>query len=255
VEIPVSESPFPNLLHPHTVSDFTAVFRTWLEEAHQRARKLQDQRQDWANATSFGTDRYQRLLHTAGGLTHSLNGLEFVRDTQKGTQSLLFRLPHVVLYVLRVEGNNPRGRIRQTGRLRRELLADDSVVCPEADSTDPALLPLSVKPLSVKDALLGNDRKLLLLLWSGTKEEGLTGLWVGQGVQKDENNVITWNWVSPLYQRDRSDGLEEGGSPHLGPNGPQPDLFSGPTAFDQPEPELPLRPKQAPTRETGGTSA
>lgn len=200
------------LIAPVAVPTFVSAIREWLQDAHDAAADLQRVRRsgprgDWHNPTSFGTDRYQFLVRTAGSLTAAIPELQ----VDSAFQTVALKLPEVGIYQMQVHGG-PHGSLADASDLRRELL----------NSTDHQAL------FSRPDALFG-DRQRLTLLWTGTEKDGLTGTWIGQGDLVD--NRIDWSWCESLH-----DVTGAAGNPH--PTGPL-----DPAIFDLPEPALPLRPR------------
>lgn len=211
------------LIAPVALLDFVTHIRRWLEDAHDAAAELQPLRKNghrgnWNNNTSFGTDRHQYLLNTAHSLTVDLPRMEI----DPAFQSVLLKLDRVGIYQFHVTGG-PHGSLGDTSDLRRELLA------PREDES----------LIGRRDAWLG-DRQLLLLPWSGTEAGGLTDTWAGQGVLTD--NRIIWDWL--VRMRDIADGGYGHPSHPADLSGPQ-DLVHPfrPSLFDQPEPDLGLRPR------------
>ncbi len=199
------------LIRPVEVLDFISGICRWLQDAHDAAADLQPLRKNtyrgnWNNNTSFGTDRHQYLLATASSLTVDFPDL----DVDSAFQSVLLKLDHVGVYQFHVD--SPFGSLSDSSELRRELLAPGD---------DIALL-------SRRDAWL-TGRELLLLPWSGTEELGLTDAWAGQGTMYD--NRMRWDWLVRLQDVAASQA----------PLAPM--LPLDPEAFDQPQPELPLRPR------------
>jgi hypothetical protein len=209
-----------SLVGPVSVVDFAATLCRWLQDAHDAAAELQPHRRGnhrggWSNNTSFGTDRYQYLLGTAGSLTNDLDGLE----VDSAFQSVLLKLPDVGVYQMQV-ASGPDGSIAQASDLRRDLLTTNG---------DPGLL-------SRREIWLG-DRQLLFLIWSGTEDAGLTGAWIGQG--ELYANHIDWDWKVNLLEIAEGDRFGPVAVPsHAGP--------LDPTIFDVPEPVLPIRPRSRP---------
>jgi hypothetical protein len=208
---------FAGLIRPVPVIDFVGAVRRWLQDAHEAAAELQPLRKNhrgtWNNNTSFGIDRYQYLLGTAGSLTGELPDLE----VDAAFQSVLLKLGKVGVYQFQAPAG-PRGSLGDASDLRRELL----------EAGDNQAL------FSRRDAWL-RGRELLLLPWSGTEEDGLTGSWVGQGSLPRESNRIEWEWLVRL------EGISADGYGLFGPPGPSEPL--DPAAFEQPQPMLPIRPR------------
>ncbi|HEX6358834.1 hypothetical protein [Actinophytocola sp.] len=202
------------LIEPVPLPDFTAAVSRWLQDAHDVAADLQRTRRSgprgsWQNNTSFGVDRYQFLLTTAGSLTAELPDLQV--DT--AFQSVLLKLPKVGIYQLHMPAG-PYGSLGDTSDLRRELLSntgDDGLI------SRPEIW------------LAGRER--LFLVWSGTEEHGLTGAWAGQGELLEKR--IDWDWCVPLLDQTSSAGTPRTTGP------------LDPTIFDLPEPRLPLRPRDS----------
>lgn len=215
------------LVEPNSVRFLATVLLRWLHDAHDAARSIQHYRRDnergeWRNNVSFGTDRYQYLVHTAESLKSEIP--EMTPDL--GYRSMLLKLGVVALYPFRVD--DPRGPIRSTSDLRAELLSDED---------DKELLLWTRK-----ETLLGG-RELVLLPWVGDEGKGCTGLWAGQGILR--GNVIDWYWLTELT------GEAEGfGGPTATPP-PRPDAPDGPALFDQPPPPLRLVPRTEQPHGTG----
>jgi hypothetical protein len=206
---------FAGLIRPVPVVDFVSAVCRWLQDAHDAAAALQPLRKDlrgpWNNNTSFGTDRYQYLLNTAESLTADLPYLE----VDPGFQSVLLRLDRVGIYQFQAP-SGPRGSFSDASDLRRELF----------DAGDGQAL------FSRRDAWL-RGRKMLLLPWSGTEEDGLTDTWVGQGSLED--NRIVWDWLIRLQDiLSDSYGLFDIAAPGEALD---------PDTFEQPQPMLPIRPR------------
>lgn len=201
-----------HLIEPVPLIDFTAAICRWLQDAHESAAELQQSRRNgprgsWQNNTSFGVDRYQFLLHTAGSLTAELPDLQ----VDSAFQSVLLKLPRVGVYQLQVPAG-PYGSLGDTSELRRELLtgADDHGL------------------ISRPDIWFGG-RERLFLVWNGSEEHGLTGAWAGQGEMLEKR--IDWDWCVSLQDLTSSAGVPR----QTGP--------LDPTIFDLPEPSLPIRPR------------
>jgi hypothetical protein len=201
-----------HLIEPVPLIDFTSAICRWLQDAHESAAELQRSRRDgprgsWQNNTSFGVDRYQFLLHTAGSLTAELPDLQ----VDSAFQSVLLKLPRVGIYQLQVPAG-PYGSLGDTSELRRELLtgADDHGL------------------ISRPDIWFGG-RERLFLVWNGSEEHGLTGAWAGQGEMLEKR--IEWDWCVSLQDLTSSVGVPR----QTGP--------LDPTIFDLPEPTLPIRPR------------
>ncbi len=202
-----------SLLHPVPVLDFIATITRWLQDAHDAAASLQPARRNgprgnWDNNTSFGTDRYQFLRVTADSLAGELPGLE----VDAAFQAVLLKLPRVGMYHMLMPAG-PYGSLGDASDLRRELLG----------AGDDAGL------FSKRDALLSH-RDLLFLPWNGTEAVGLTGLWAGQGLLREDNHV-DWRWCVDLRE------LGAGLAPEI------PAGRLAPETFDLPQPMLPLRPR------------
>ncbi|OLF14951.1 hypothetical protein [Actinophytocola xanthii] len=206
------------LIRPVPLAGFASSLCRWLQDAHEAAAEVQLQRRGnhrggWSNNTSFGTDRYQYLLGTAGSLDNELPGL--VVDS--AFQSVLLKFERFGVYQMQFP-TGPHGSIGDASDLRRDLLTTNG---------DPGLL-------SRRDIWLA-DRQLLFLGWAGNEEAGLTGAWVGQGELYD--NRLDWDWLVNL--------LEVAESGRFGPVAvPEPARPLDPTIFDVPEPVLPLRPRR-----------
>jgi hypothetical protein len=163
-----------SMVHTVSLTEFVATVGQWLRDAHEAAQELQpfrrqNQRGSWANNTSFGTDRYQYLLRTAGSLVADLPDLEVAT----AHQSVLFKLPRAGIYPLSVP-HGPDGPV-EARDLRRQLMEQRQ---------EWALFDRQY-------ALLG-ERQVVLMPWSGSDVDGLTGMWAGQGVLADGR--ITWEW-------------------------------------------------------------
>lgn len=201
-----------HLIEPVPLPDFTAVVCRWLQDAHDAAADLQRSRRNgprgsWQNNTSFGVDRYQFLLTTAGSLAAELPDLQ----VDSAFQSVLLKLPKVGVYQLQVPAG-PYGSLGDTSELRRELLThtgDDGLI-------------------SRPEIWLGG-RERVFLVWSGNEEHGLTGAWAGQGELLEKR--IDWDWCVTLHGLTSAAGVPR----QTGP--------LDPTIFDLPEPTLPLRPR------------
>lgn len=202
-----------HLIEPVPLPDFTAAVVRWLQDAHDAAAELNQARRhgprgNWHNNTSFGVDRHQFLLSTAGTLTAELPDLQ----VDLAFQSVLLKLPRVGVYQLQVPAG-PWGSLGDTSELRRELLT----------STDDHSL------ISRPEIWLAGREKLFLV-WNGTEEHGLTGAWAGQGEMLEKR--IDWDWVVCLHDLTSSAGV-------IRQTGPL-----DPTIFDLPEPTLDLRPRR-----------
>ena len=201
-----------NLIDPVPVPTFVSTICEWLQDAHDAAADLQrvrlsGPRGNWNNPMSFGTDRYQYLVRTAGSLTAALPELQ----VDIAFQTVALKLPRVGIYQMQVHGG-PHGSLADASDLRRELL----------NSRDHQAL------FSRPDALFG-DRERLTLLWTGTEKDGLTGAWIGQGELVD--NHIDWSWKESLHDVTGAAGIPR----QTGP--------LDPAIFELPEPMLPLRPR------------
>jgi hypothetical protein len=201
-----------NLIDPVPVPAFVSAIREWLQDAHDAAADLQrvrlsGPRGNWNNPMSFGTDRYQFLVRTAGSLTAAIPELQV--DT--AFQTVALKLPKVGIYQMQVHGG-PHGSLADASDLRRELL----------NSREHQAL------FSRPDALFG-DRERLTLLWTGTEKDGLTGAWIGQGELVE--NHIDWSWKESLHDVTGAAGIPR----RTGP--------LDPAIFELPEPTLPLRPR------------
>jgi hypothetical protein len=204
--------PLARLIEPVPLLEFTSAICRWLQDAHEAAAELQQSRRNgsrgsWQNNTSFGVDRYQFLLSTAGSLTAELPDLQ----VDSAFQSVLLKLPKVGIYQLQVPAG-PYGSLGDTSELRRELLtgADDHGL------------------ISRPDIWFGG-RERLFLVWNGGEEHGLTGAWAGQGEMLEKR--IDWEWCVSLQDLTSSAGVPR----QTGP--------LDPTIFDLPEPMLPIRPR------------
>lgn len=201
-----------HLIEPVPLPDFTAAVVRWLQDAHDAAAELNQARRNgprgsWHNNTSFGVDRHQFLLSTAGSLTAELPDLQ----VDLAFQSVLLKLPRVGVYQLQVPAG-PWGSLGDTSELRRELLT----------STDDHSL------ISRPEIWLAGREKLFLV-WNGSEEHGLTGAWAGQGEMLEKR--IDWDWLVSLHDLTSSAGVPR----QTGP--------LDPTIFDLPEPTLDLRPR------------
>lgn len=201
-----------HLIDPIPVPTFVSVIREWLQDAHEAAAEQQRTRRngprgDWSNNTSFGVDRYQFLLSTAGTLTAQLPDLQ----VDPAFQSVLLKLPRVGIYQLQMPAG-PHGSLGDTSELRRELLttADDDSLFSRPD-------------------IWLSGRAKLFLVWNGSEEQGLTGTWVGQGEMLEGR--MGWDWLDDLH-----DVTGATTSPRR--TGPL-----DPTIFDLPEPTPSLRPR------------
>jgi hypothetical protein len=203
-----------HLIEPVPLLDFTTAICRWLQDAHEVAAELQRSRRDgprgnWGNNTSFGVDRYQFLLSTAGSLTGELPDLQ----VDSAFQSVLLKLPRVGIYQLQVPAG-PYGSLGDTSELRRELLTG---------TDDHGLIS--------RPEIWFGGRERLFLVWNGTEEHGLTGAWAGQGEMLEKR--IDWDWLVSLQDLTSSVGVPR----QTGP--------LDPTIFDWPEPMLPIRPRDA----------
>ncbi len=203
-----------HLIDPVPLLDFTSSIVRWLQDAHEAAAELQRSRRNgprgsWHNNTSFGVDRYQFLLSTAGSLTAELVDLQ----VDQAFQSVLLKLPRVGIYQLQVP-SGPYGSLGDTSELRRELLtgADD-------------------QGLISRPEIWFGGRERLFLVWNGTEEHGLTGAWAGQGEMLEKR--LDWEWCVSLHDLTSSAGLPR----QTGP--------LDPTIFEVAEPALPIRPRDA----------
>jgi len=208
-----------NLIDPVPVPTFVAAVCEWLQDAHDAAADLQrvrlsGSRGNWNNPMSFGTDRYQFLVRTAGSLTAAIPELQ----VDKAFQTIALKLPNVGIYQMQVHGG-PHGSLADASDLRRELL----------NSRDHQAL------FSRPDALFG-DRERLTLLWTGSEKDGLTGAWIGQGELVD--NHIDWSWRESLHDITGAAGIPR----QTGP--------LDPAVFELSEPTLDLRPRE-PGSDTG----
>jgi hypothetical protein len=202
------------LLQPVPVLDFIGTFTRWLQEAHESAASLQPARRhgprgNWDNNTSFGTDRYQFLRATADSLIGELPGLE----VDAAFQAVLLKLPKLGMYHLLMP-SGPDGSLGDASDLRRELFGAGE----------------NEGLISRREVWL-SGRELLFLPWSGTEALGLTGLWAGQGMLRDDNH-IDWQWCTDLRE------LGAGLAPAIPAGRLAPDAFGLPT-----QPALPLRPR------------
>ena len=209
-----------NLIDPVPVPTFVSAVCEWLQDAHDAAADLQrvrlsGPRGNWNNPMSFGTDRYQFLVRTAGSLTAAIPELQV--DT--AFQTVALKLPRVGIYQMQVHGG-PHGSLADASDLRRELL----------NSRDHQAL------FSRPDALFG-DRVRLTLLWTGTEKDGLTGAWIGQGELVD--NHIDWSWKESLHDVTGAAGIPR----QTGP--------LDPAIFELSEPTLDLRPRESGEEQSG----
>ena len=203
-----------NLIDPVPVPTFVSAICALLQDAHDAAADLQrvrlsSPRGNWNNPMSFGTDRYQFLVRTAGSLTAAIPELQV--DT--AFQTVALKLPKVGIYQMQVHGG-PLGSLADASDLRRELL----------NSRDHQAL------FSRPDALFG-DRERLTLLWTGSERDGLTGAWIGQGELVD--NHIDWSWRESLHDVTGAAGIPR----QTGP--------LDPAIFELSEPTLDLRPRES----------
>ncbi|MET0136471.1 MAG: hypothetical protein ABW215_23030 [Kibdelosporangium sp.] len=212
------------LLRPVELFDFVHHICLWLQDAHEAAAELQPLRKNshrgnWNNNTSFGTDRHQYLLNTAPSLHAFIPPMEI----DPAFQSVLLKLGQVGVYQFQTAAG-PYGSLADASDLRRELMTFQE---------DGSLF-------SRRESWLAG-RRLLLLPWSGAEESGLTDTWAGEGVLVD--NHIVWEWLVRL--QDIADDAHGG----LGlTTTPDP---VGPTLFEQPQPEIPLRPRAERSPATG----
>ncbi|MGB3443284.1 MAG: hypothetical protein WBA97_31500 [Actinophytocola sp.] len=202
------------LIKPVPLPTFSSAICEWLQDAHDAAADLQrvrlsGPRGNWNNPTSFGMDRYQYLVKTAGSLTATLPELQ----VESAFQTVALKLPKVGIYQMQVHGG-PTGSIADASDLRRELL----------NSRDHQAL------FSRPDALFG-DRHRLTLLWTGSEKDGLTGAWIGEGELVE--NRIDWFWRESLHDVTGAVGIPR----QTGP--------LDPTIFELSEPTLPLRPRDS----------
>lgn len=201
-----------NLIEPVPLLDLTTAVCRWLQDAHEAAAELQRARRGgprggWQNNTSFGVDRYQYLLATAGSLTAEIPDLQ----VDPAFQSILLKLPRVGIYQFQVPAG-PYGSLGDTSELRRELLT----------GTDDHGL------ISRPEIWLGG-RARLFLVWNGSEDHGLTGAWIGQGEMLEKR--MDWDWLFSLQDVTGAVGIPR----QTGP--------LDPAIFDLPEPTLPLRPR------------
>lgn len=209
-----------NLIDPVPVPTFVSAICEWLQDAHDAAADLQKvrlsgPRGNWDNPMSFGTDRYQFLVRTAGSLTAAIPELQ----VDKAFQTVALKLPKVGIYQMQVHGG-PHGSLADASDLRRELL----------NSRDHQAL------FSRPDALFG-DRERLTLLWTGSEKDGLIGAWIGQGELVD--NHIDWSWKEPLHDVTGAAGIPR----QTGP--------LDPAIFELSEPTLDLRPRESGEEQSG----
>lgn len=200
------------LVGPLPPAELAVSLCRWLQDAHEAAAALQTQRRDnhrggWGNNTSFGVDRYQYLIATAGSLDVELPGLH----VDSAFQSVLLKFERFGVYQMQTP-TGPHGSLGDASDLRRELLTTNG---------DPGLL-------SRREVWLG-DRQLLFLAWAGTEDVGLTGAWIGQGELYD--NRVDWDWLVDLAEIAEQPAVPAPGRP------------LDPTIFDVPEPVVPLRPR------------
>ncbi|MBV8932095.1 MAG: hypothetical protein JOZ47_14185 [Kutzneria sp.] len=208
---------FARLIEPNSIAHLATVLLRWLQDAHDAARSVQRHRTDeergaWDNTVSFGTDRYQFLVRTAASLTSELPEL-VAGDSYR---SLLLKLSHVALYPFRVD-EGPHSPIRAGSDLRTELLSDDS----------------SQWSLLRRKDLLTGGRELALVPWTGTENDGCTGLWAGQGALR--GNLIDWDWLVELTAFCIGFDVPATRAPTM------PITVEGPAAFDQASSELAFR--------------
>lgn len=208
------------LIDPVPVPTFVSAICEWLQDAHDAAADLQKvrlsgPRGNWDNPMSFGTDRYQFLVRTAGSLTAAIPELQ----VDKAFQTVALKLPKVGIYQMQVHGG-PHGSLADASDLRRELL----------NSRDHQAL------FSRPDALFG-DRERLTLLWTGSEKDGLIGAWIGQGELVD--NHIDWSWKEPLHDVTGAAGIPR----QTGP--------LDPAIFELSEPTLDLRPRESGEEQSG----
>ncbi|MFI7673363.1 hypothetical protein [Actinophytocola sp. NPDC049390] len=201
-----------NLIDPVPLLDLTTAVCRWLQDAHEAAAELQRARRggprgDWQNNTSFGVDRYQYLLATAGSLTAEIPDLQ----VDPAFQSILLKLPRVGIYQFQVPAG-PHGSLGDTSELRRELLTgiDDHGL------------------ISRPEIWLGG-RDRLFLVWNGSEEHGLTGAWIGQGEMLEKR--MDWEWLFSVQDVTGAVGIPR----QTGP--------LDPAIFELSEPMLPLRPR------------
>jgi len=209
-----------HLIEPVPLLDFTTAICRWLQDAHEVAAELQRSRREgprgnWGNNTSFGVDRYQFLLSTAGSLTAELPDLQ----VDSAFQSVLLKLPRVGIYQLQVPAG-PYGSLGDTSELRRELLTG---------TDDHGLIS--------RPEIWFGGRERLFLVWNGSEEHGLTGAWAGQGEMLEKR--IDWDWLVSLQDLTSSVGVPR----QTGP--------LDPTIFDLSEPVLPIRPRESDGRRSG----
>lgn len=169
------------LISSVSVERMAVALEGWLDEAHRVAFDLQryriDERGgDWSNTISFGTDRYQYLLHSAPDLVEDLPV-----QVERPYRSLLIKLGDAAVYPFRMD-NPPYGSVRVGSDLRRDMLAP-------SDEVELALLART-------DVLTG-DRTRVLLPWKGS-EDGLDCLWAGKGVLNRNGTSIDWEWLTRL---------------------------------------------------------
>jgi hypothetical protein len=201
-----------HLIDPVPLPTFVSAICEWLQDAHDAAADLQrvrlsGPRGNWNNPHSFGTDRYQFLVKTAGSLTAVLPDLQ----VESAYQTIALKLPKVGIYQMQVHGG-PTGSIADASDLRRELLNSHE----------------SQALFSRPEALFG-DRERLTLLWTGTEKDGLIGAWIGQGELVE--NHIDWSWRESLHDVTGAAGIPR----QTGP--------LDPAIFDLSEPTLDLRPR------------
>ncbi|MCE7011626.1 hypothetical protein LWC34_53760 [Kibdelosporangium philippinense] len=213
------------LLRPVDLLDFVLCIRRWLQEAHTEAAELQPLRKnyrgEWGNNVSFGTDRHQYLLQQAHTLHSDIPELE----ADAAFQSVLLKVGRAGVYQFNAP-KGPHGSLGEVSDLRRELLT----------STDD--MSLFGRPYAWL-----SGREPLLLPWSGTETDGLTGSWAGQGTLQDDNH-ISWAWLVDLEQLAEGSG---GKSTPLALVSPL-----GPTLFDESPPAIPMRPRTEQRRGSAG---
>ncbi|WNV82809.1 hypothetical protein [Umezawaea sp. Da 62-37] len=186
------------MLDPWKIKYVQESLFSWLQHSHDAAHELQASRQDeehgdWRNDTSFVTDRYQFLVHTATSLWDRTEDLRI----DPSSDPLLLKLPKVTIYPFRV-APDPHHPIPGITTLGRTLLSGEK---PSPEHRNAHAF------LSVHQALL-DDRELLLLPWTGAEGAGCTGMWAGQGQWSGDR--VEWTWLVCLTD-------EVGGIPDQAP--------------------------------------
>ncbi|MET1075413.1 MAG: hypothetical protein ABWY11_22385 [Umezawaea sp.] len=179
------------MLHPWETERLRNLLFSWLQRGHKVARGLQAERDDetgdWRNDTSFATDRYQYLMHTARSVWDPPEDLRVDPEADP----FLLKFPTVTIYPFRV-APDPHHPIPGITDLGRALLAREE---PSPEHHDALAL------LSLQEVFM-DDRDFLLLPWAGMEDPGCTGMWVGQG-QLSDDGTMEWTWLVCL-----ADGTE-----------------------------------------------